>query len=308
MKALAHLLCLLVFCTMLNYSASAQDFSLEATLQHLKTLSSDEYQGRGNGMEGGEMARAYLLEAFEDLGLEKVSGNYVHPFKFFHRIKKEKRDGHNLIGLIKGNKFPDQYLVLTAHYDHLGIRKDSIYNGADDNASGTAALLAIASHFTKNPPAHSILIVAFDAEELGLQGAKSFVDEPPFPREQLLLNINMDMIGRNVNNEVYICGTYHYPQLKKPLKKVRRKSPLKVSFGHDKPEDPKQDDWTRSSDHGPFHKEKIPFLYFGVEDHPDYHRPSDDFEAIMPDFYGNVIRLVIQSIEKLDRKLPSPRS
>ena len=138
---------------------------------------------------------------------------------------------------------------------------------------------------------------------MGLQGAKHFVDEPTVLLENIILNVNMDMIGRNVNNEIYICGTYHYPQLKKPLKKIARKSALKVSFGHDEPNHKKLDDWTRSSDHGPFHQKKIPFLYFGEEDHPDYHKPGDDFENIMPEFYGETIRLIIQSIERLDSKL-----
>ena len=220
MKAARLILCA-VCLSLIGWSAlPAQDFSLEQTLQHLQTLSSDEYQGRGNGTEGGKMARVYLVKEFEQTGLEKFGENYVHSFQFFHRIKKEKREGHNIIGWIRGKKNLDKFLVVSAHYDHMGIQEDSIYNGADDNASGAAALLAIANHFKLNQPDHSIIIVAFDAEELGLQGARHFVDEPPVPLEDILLNINLDMIGRNANNEIYIAGTYHYPNLKKPISRV----------------------------------------------------------------------------------------
>ena len=249
------------------------------------------------------MARAYLIKAFETLGLAQFDTTYEQPFQYYNRKFKLKGKGTNLLGLIRGKRYPDSYMVVSAHYDHLGIRQDSVYNGADDNASGTCALLYLASYFLANPPNHSIIIAAFDAEEVGLQGAGHFVDEPPVPVDQLLLNINMDMIGRNVNNEIYICGTYHYPNLKKPLKRPARKSNLKVSFGHDDPNLEYGGDWTFASDHGPFHRTKIPFLYFGEEDHPDYHQPSDDFEGIMPEFYLQVLDLVRESIRQLDKKM-----
>lgn len=280
-----------------------QIVSKEDMLNHLKILSSDTYKGRGNGAEGGQLARNHIIEVFESLGLEKINDSYEQPFQFYSRRLKKKGKGVNLIGLIKGTRAPEQYIVLTAHYDHLGIRQDSIYNGADDNASGTCALFYLASHFKRNPLAHSLLIVAFDAEELGLRGANHFVAEPPIPLEDILININMDMIGRNVNNEIYICGTYHNPTLRKILKKPAKKSILKVSFGHDNPKLKRGEDWTFSSDHGEFHKKKIPFLYFGEEDHPDYHQPSDDFSGIMPEFYFNTVQLVLESIRQIDRKI-----
>ena len=296
------LLCLGLF-SLTNSTSIAQTISSEELLNHLKTLSSDAYQGRGNGTDGAQLARNHIVEVFEEIGLEKIDTTYEQSFPFYSRRLKKKGHGINLIGLIKGTSAPEQYIVLTAHYDHLGIRKDSIYNGADDNGSGTCALFYLASYFKENPPTHSILIVAFDAEELGLRGAKHFVEEPPVPLENIIVNINMDMIGRNVHNEIYICGTYHYPSLKKVLKKPTRKSALKVSFGHDNPKLERGDDWTFSSDHGEFHKKKIPFLYFGVEDHPDYHMPSDDFNRIMPEFYMNAVQLVLESIRQIDRKM-----
>lgn len=276
-------------------------FDTTALLNHLKTLSSDAYEGRGTMQEGNIAAQDYIINEFTKLKLLPVTGGYKMPFNFLHPFRKTKMTGTNIIGKIKGKKYPNKYLVITAHYDHLGKIKDKIYNGADDNGSGTCALFAMAEWFTKNQPDHSLLFVAFDAEEINLEGSEDFVTKPPVPLKNMVLNINMDMIGRNVNNEIYICGTHHNKHLKPFIEEPVSKSPLKVSFGHDKPRG-KQDDWTQSSDHAPFHNQGIPFLYFGEEDHPDYHQPTDDYKNIQPPFYINAVRLILETIIALDTK------
>ena len=106
------------------------------------------------------------------LGLEKFNDTYLQPFSFYKRFTKKVYDCNNIIGKITGTKHPEKYIVLTAHYDHVGEKNDKIYNGADDNASGISGILAAAAFYKKNPPKHSIIIIAFDAEELGLEGAK----------------------------------------------------------------------------------------------------------------------------------------
>lgn len=266
--------------------------------EDLRILSSDEYAGRATGEN--EKARSYLIEQLK--GAQPAYASLVDTFGFLDRLKKQHK-GHNIVCEIKGTKFPDQYIVLSAHYDHLGIRKEKIYNGADDNASGTTALLSLYHHFKKNPPRHSILFAFFDAEELGLKGADRLVEDPPVPREQLLLNINMDMVGRNNNNTINICGVFDFPELARPLKKVIKKSPLIITQKHEGPDYKGSDNWTMSSDHGMFLARKIPYLYFGVEDHPGYHQPSDDFEFINLDFFHAVTNLVRVTTERFDRKL-----
>lgn len=270
--------------------------------EDLRILSSDEYAGRATGEN--EKARTYLIAQ-----LKEVTPAYaalVDTFGFLDRLKKQHK-GYNIVAQITGTKFPDQYIVLSAHYDHLGIRKEKIYNGADDNASGTTALLALYRHFKQNPPRHSVIFAFFDAEELGLKGADRFVEDPPVPREQLLLNINMDMVGRNNDNTINICGIYDFPQLARPLKKVIKKSELIISQKHEGPDYTGSDNWTMSSDHGMFLARKIPYLYFGVEDHPGYHQPSDDFEFINLDFFYAVTNLVRITTERFDRKLKGKR-
>jgi Zn-dependent M28 family amino/carboxypeptidase len=177
-----------------------------------------------------------------------------------------------------------------------------IYNGADDNASGVAALLTFAQYFSKNRPSHSIMFVALDGEEMGHQGAKALVKDFPFPLDEVVLNINMDMISRNDNNELYASGTYHYPFLKESLLTLNKSKKINLIFGHDIP-GTGSDDWTLASDHAQFHLKKIPFIYFGVEDHEDYHQPSDTFENIHPEFYVSAVQLILQSIIKLDKDL-----
>ena len=297
------LVCFLYLC--LSYAQQGLD--TQQMLAHLEELSSDAYEGRGVGEEGNARAREYIIREFGKAGLSAFREGYTHPFGFLNKLRKPF-NGINVVGYVRGTLYPGQYIVVSAHYDHLGVRNDVIYNGADDNGSGTCALLVMADYFGKNPPIHSIIFAAFDAEEQGLQGARNFVEELPVDRSAILLNINMDMIGRNTNNELYACGTYHYRFLKKPVRKLRGSTPLKISFGHDKPKG-KLMDWTSSSDHGPFHKVGIPFLYFGVEDHPDYHKPTDDFKGIMPAFYGQTaafVRLVIERLDKSHTLLTRP--
>ncbi|HEY8479206.1 MAG TPA: M20/M25/M40 family metallo-hydrolase, partial [Spirillospora sp.] len=203
-------------------------------------------------------------------------------------------------------------IVLTAHFDHVGIGRpdeagDSIYNGADDNASGTAALLALARYFREHTPAHSIVFAALDAEEMGLQGARAFVRTPPIPLDAVVINVNMDMVGRNDAGELYVAGTYHYPFLKPVVERIAERAPVRLLMGHDSPDLPQGQDWTSASDHGAFHAAGIPFLYFGVEDHEDYHRPTDEFDGIQPEFYSAAVRTVLATVLELDRNPPRAR-
>lgn len=271
----------------------------------VKTLSSDEFEGRKTGQKGNYKAQAYLAEQFKKLNLLSFADNYVQSFPC--KIAKKKTTGKNLVAYIKGTEFPDQYLAVTAHYDHEGIKKGEIYNGADDNASGIGGLLGIAEYFTKHPPKHSLLFLAFDAEESGLQGSYFFADHPMVDLKQIQAVINMDMISRNPNWEIYASGTAHFPFLKPTIEKAAQKHPaVHVLFGHDQPKKTRTDlqDWSYSSDHAPFLKKGIPAIYFGVEDHPDYHKPSDDFEKINRNFYLAVVNFILDFTAELDQQYP----
>lgn len=270
-------------------------------MQDLTALAHDSMEGRATGTPGGARARTFMERGFAERGLQPFGASYLQPFTFTRR--EATHEGVNVIGLVRGTERPDRYIVVSAHYDHLGIRDGQIYNGADDNASGSAALLAMAEHFVRNPPRHSIIFAAFDAEEMGLQGARAFVAAPPVPRGAIVLNINMDMIGRSDAAELYVAGTYHYPQLLPFVQRAAAVAELRLIPGHDRPGGAPGDDWTMLSDHGAFHAERIPFLYFGVEDHPDYHRPTDTVERIQPGFFARATRTVLTALRLLDSEL-----
>ena len=278
----------------------------------LRNLSDPKMAGRKVGTPGGARARAYLLERYRRLGLAPVGASFEHPFTFTpHRgiafwrgsfwEKKPPITGVNLVGQIRGSVGPDKFIVVSAHYDHLGVRRGQLHPGADDNASGVAALLATARWFKAHPPRHSLLIVAFDGEEAGLRGAEAFVATPPVPKDAILANVNFDMLSRNPAGELFVSGLYANPQFKPLLDGLRERSPVTLLYGHDHPRPFwDMDDWTQLSDQGPFADAGIPFLYFGVEDHPDYHRPTDTFERVDQAFYQRVADLVVGAVAALD--------
>jgi len=285
----------------------AQSIDEKALLKNLKHLSSDEMRGRQTGSEENKTAREFLLDQFKAMELETHYADFQQEFSFESRREGKQIHGVNVEGFIAG-KSSRKLIVITAHYDHVGVGKpdaegDSIYNGADDNASGTAALLELAKYFKKHRPEHSMIFAALDGEEMGLQGAKALVNDFPFPLEQIVLEINMDMISRNDRGELYASGTYYNPSLKPILEQAAVGSPVKLMFGHDEP-NTGIDNWTQSSDQGPFFKANVPHIYFGVEDHKDYHKPSDSFENIEQKFYVNAVKLILASVLELDKQLP----
>lgn len=279
-----------------------------ALMRDMQTLSSAPYAGRRTGSAGSKLAQTYLAGRFEQIGIAPFGTSYAMPFSFTHiedSISTRYPSALNLVGHIKGATHPERMLLVSAHYDHIGVRDGVVFPGADDNASGVAAMLAIASHFKANPPQNTIVFAAFDAEELGLQGAHALLKAAPFPLGHLKFNLNLDMVGRNDKNEIFAAGTSYSPALQPMVAEVAAGSALKVRLGHDRPAPGAGgvEDWTHSSDHGPFHAAGIPFLYFGVEDHADYHAAGDTADKIKPAFYAEVTRLLIRMAVKLDQNL-----
>jgi Zn-dependent M28 family amino/carboxypeptidase len=302
---------LIVFALLLGLQASnaqravapaSKTIDARRLLLDLETLSADAMEGRGVGTPGGAKAREYIAERFKASGLTAFGGSFVQPFEFANR-RGEKIAAANVVGYVKGRKTPDRYLVVTAHYDHLGTRDGVVYNGADDNASGTAALFALAAHFSRNRPAHSIIFAALDSEEAGLEGAKKFVAAPPVKKAAIALNVNMDMIAHNDKSELYAVGPGRYPFLKSYLEAAAARAPVKLLFGHEPPAATGQDDWTSQSDHFAFHEAGVPFVYFGVEDHKDYHQSTDDFGNINQTFYVGAVETILDAVKRFDAGL-----
>ena len=282
-------------------------FDAESVWNDFQRLASPDLEGRKTGSEGNRTARQLITERFAEGGLVALGERYHIPFRFTRQGVEQ--EGVNVVGLCRGTKSTDaRTIVVSAHYDHVGIRNGETYVGADDNASGTTALIAIAGLCKKAPWQHDVVFAAFDAEEQGLQGARAFVAAPPIPKERIALNINMDMVSRSATREIYIAGTGYYPALRTALEEVAKRSDATVRFGHDGSDGKKgRDDWTMQSDHGAFHAAKIPFLYFGVEDHPDYHKPTDTIDKVNAAFFFHVVATVLDALNTLDRALPAAR-
>jgi Zn-dependent M28 family amino/carboxypeptidase len=276
-----------------------------ALMRDLETLAADSMEGRRAGTPGGLKARDYIVRRFKEVGIEPIGGKYERPFTFKTPRDTEERSGANIIGAIKGRAANGPWIVVTAHYDHLGVRNGEVFNGADDNASGVAALLAVADSFRKARPEHSILFAALDAEESGLVGARELLRNPPVPIESIALNVNLDMVARDAENKLFAVGTYHYPFLKRHLEGVAR-PPVKLLFGHDEPKT-KQDDWTRDSDHFPFHEKGIPFVYFGVEDEAQHHKATDEVETVTKAFFIGAANTIAAAVRRFDAGLEDIR-
>jgi Zn-dependent M28 family amino/carboxypeptidase len=256
-------------------------------------------EGRAPGTPGSLRARTFLERALRDAGARPRPGGsgFAQPFAW------ARGNGVNLVGMVPGRSARAEVIVLTAHYDHVGIREGQIFNGADDNASGAAALLEITRRISAEPLQHALVVALFDAEELGGQGARAFVAAPPVPLERIALNVNLDMVSRT-DGLLWAGGASHTPALRPVLERVASRAPVTLRLGHDRPNAPEGDDWTALSDHAAFHELGIPFVYFGVEDHADYHRPTDDVERVEPGEYVASVRTILLGLRELDAALP----
>ncbi|MGH7542437.1 MAG: M20/M25/M40 family metallo-hydrolase [Gemmatimonadota bacterium] len=271
-------------------------------LDRISFLASDDLGGRATLSPGLERAAEYLAAEFGRLGLEPGGdgGTFVQRYPLTGSAGGDDpaSAAPNVVAILRGADpaLRDTYVVFSAHMDHLGTGHpdaagDSIYNGADDDASGTAALIEVAEAFATLPeaPARSLLFLAVSGEEGGLLGSRWFADHPPFPIDRLVADLNVDMISRNAPETIVLVGQ-EYSSL----------GPLIRSIAHDRPElelDVLSDPWPEQgfffrSDHYSFASKGIPAIFFFAGTHEDYHRPSDEVERIDPDKAARVARLV----------------
>jgi hypothetical protein len=210
----------------------------------------------------------------------------------------------NVVGMIPGSdpKLKDEVIVVGAHYDHLGLgyrgsmapaQAGEVHNGADDNASGVAALIEIAQALNLDlaEPRRTILFVAFAGEEMGALGSTSFVNNPPVPVEKIVAMLNMDMVGRPVDRNLLVGGVGTAEEFRRIVETVNRRYKMKLIL---------DESGISSSDHTPFALKGIPVLFFFTGVHTDYHRPSDDWEKIDAAGGATVARFVADVIRMVD--------
>jgi Zn-dependent M28 family amino/carboxypeptidase len=249
------------------------------------------------------------VERFKASGIQPIGDTYFEPFTYTPQPRRGQAAGAatvhgvNVVGRIPGRQNSRRYLVVTAHYDHLGMRAGVVFNGADDNASGTASLFSIATYFTAHPPQNSILFAAFDAEETGLRGSQAFVAAPPVEKDAMVVDVNIDMIGRETQNRLFAVGAVRNPFLRPFISSVAAKAPVKLLMAHDDASRSDPEDWSADSDHASFQKAGIPAVYIGVEDYSQHHQPTDDYETMSYDFYIHAVETSILLIDAFDKNL-----
>lgn len=234
------------------------------------------------------------------------------PTDFVINMAKDVKilEGNNVVGYIEGKSKKDEYIIVSAHYDHLGKRGDEVFNGADDNASGTSTLLELAQACQQavlegNRPERSIVFIWFCGEEKGLLGSQYYAENPVFPLENTVANINVDMVGRidekykNNPDYIYVIGSDRLStDLHKINEEVNQKyTQLTLDYTYNATNDPNQ--YYYRSDHYNFAKKGVPAIFYFNGTHEDYHRTSDDIEKIEFDKMANVGKLIFHTLWEL---------
>ncbi|SEA70372.1 M28 family peptidase [Alkalimonas amylolytica] len=287
-------------------------------MQDLSWMAHPDRQGRESGQPGALATRHWLLEQYQQIGLQPAGvEGYLHEYEVQEHIQFSgvfrQRQRHieaisnaaNVLGSLPGKQAGLPYIAISAHYDHLGVRNGEVFHGADDNASGVAAMLELARYFAQHPTEHPLLFMALDSEEKGLQGAVALFRDQAIRPDQLAFNVNLDMLSRDTERQLFAVGTYQHPWLHPLLDRVQQQSSVRLIRAHDRPwwRAGRTENWVNSSDHGVFHRHGVPFIYFGVADHPDYHTPRDTSDRVDAEFYQAVSETVLDFILRLDQQL-----
>jgi len=264
--------------------------------KHVEYLASPELEGRG-APRGKELAAEYIRARFAELKLRPLFGDG----QFFQPIPgpkgaDEKRTimGRNIGAYLPGSdpRLKDEFVIVSAHYDHLGIRGGKIYHGADDNAGSVAMMLEVAREFAASDqrPRRTLVFLSCDLEENMLWGSRWFVAHPPWPIERVKLFITSEMIGRTLGDlpleAIFVLGAERATGLREIVDELSVPERLKVAhLGIDLI-------GTRS-DYGPFRDEKVPFLFLSGGEHPDYHQPTDTADRLDYDRVARVSELIL---------------
>ncbi len=277
------------------FKSSYESISSNDLKRHLMIIASDEMEGRETGSEGQKKAGLYMIAEYQKMGVshpKSLKDYYQHvPKEALNGRRGKLPDSENILAFVEGTEKPDEIIVISAHYDHVGIGKDGqIYNGADDDGSGTVALMEIAEAFqmAKNKgkaPKRSVLLLHVTGEEHGLLGSKYYAENPVFPLANTVANLNIDMIGRSdAENKgkdyVYVIGSEMLSSELKKINEAANKATqnLELNYKYDAPNDPEM--LYYRSDHYNFAKNNIPVAFFFDGIHEDYHKPTDDPEKI----------------------------
>ncbi|MDV6168170.1 M28 family metallopeptidase [Flavobacterium sp. DG1-102-2] len=290
--------------------------------KHLYIVAGDDMQGRNTGEEGQKKAGRYLIDQYKKDGISfpKGASDFYQPVPsaFMTRAFSPKLgDSENIWAYIEGTEKPDEVLVISAHYDHVGMKNGEVYNGADDDGSGTVALLEIAQAFMQAKkdgygPKRSILFLHVTGEEHGLHGSRYYSENPLFPIKNTIADLNIDMIGRrdeehkNNGNYVYVIGS---DRLSTDLHNIneeanKKYTNLKLDYTFNAKDDPNH--FYERSDHYNFAKKGIPIIFYFNGVHEDYHKQGDEPQKIEYDLLAKRTQLAFVTAWELANRENRP--
>ncbi|MDQ1162269.1 hypothetical protein QE422_002637 [Chryseobacterium sp. SORGH_AS 447] len=277
------------------FLSAYKEIKAEDLKKNLYVIASDEMEGRDTGSPGQKKAGEYMVNYYKSLGISypKALGSYYQkvPAAFMkQRGGGNLPDSENILAFIEGSEKPEEIVVISGHYDHVGTRNGVVYNGADDDGSGTVAVMEIAKAFQAakkagNGPKRSILFLHVTGEEHGLFGSEFYTDNPIFPLANTVVDLNIDMIGRDDPENrgkqyVYVIGSEMLSSQLKVINEAANKmtNNLELNYKYDDPNDTER--LYYRSDHYNFAKNNVPVAFFFDGIHEDYHKPTDDVEKI----------------------------
>jgi acetylornithine deacetylase/succinyl-diaminopimelate desuccinylase-like protein len=282
-------------------------------IDDIKFLSDDRLAGRLTGSPGADTAAAYLARRFRAVGLQPAAGGWFQRFTIARDAPVAQHahvaglQGSNVIGLLPGRDpvLRNEAIIVGAHYDHLGLggfgsldpdSTGKVHNGADDNASGAAMLIQIASRLAAMPPARTVIFIAFSGEELGLLGSSYYVKQPIYPLSTTLAMINLDMVGRLRQKRLIVYGSRTAREFPALLDSLNWHAGLDLKA---------QGDGYGPSDQSSFYAAGRPVLHFFTDLHEDYHRTTDDWQKINVEGFDQVAAFVTGVVTALGNR-PMP--
>ena len=283
--------------------------------QDLKELlyvyASDYFQGRETGTLGQKRAVTFLREYYQNRNIKAAQGTIDYFQSMELDIKGSPVQTENVVAIIEGTTLPEEYIVISSHLDHEGIKNGEIYNGADDDGSGSVALLEIAEAFQTaveagNGPKRSIIFLHVSGEEKGLLGSRYYTDNPLYPLANTVANLNIDMVGRtdpkresDNDNYIYLIGSDRLSTELHQVSEAANKATvnLTLDYTYNAEDDPNR--FYFRSDHYNFAKNNIPVIFYFNGTHADYHKPTDTVEKIRYDLLTQRAQLVFYTAWEL---------
>ena len=291
------------------------EYANSITPNELKDLlyvyASDYFEGRETGARGQKKAVDFIRQFYTNHGIGAAQGteNYFQLMEL--NIKGKMVKTENVAAIIEGNEFPNEYIVISSHLDHVGIQNDMIHNGADDDGSGSVAMLEIAEAFQDataagQGPKRSIIFLHVTGEEKGLLGSSYYTKKPLYPLVDTMANLNVDMIGRldpkrtdKDPNYIYLIGADKISQELHDISEATNKkyTQIKLDYTYNDDKDPNR--FYYRSDHYNFAKNNIPVIFYFNGTHEDYHAPSDTPDKINYDMLAKRSKLIFYTAWEL---------